>query len=72
VQNNSIFLDSIVNLKRRFHGGFTNVARSASLALEESFSFSLWLATSKARLLQDSHANAHALLSELVLNYHIS
>jgi hypothetical protein len=34
-------------LKRRFHGGFTSVARSASLALEESFSFSWWLATSR-------------------------
>jgi hypothetical protein len=33
--------------KRRFHGGFTSVARSASLALEESFSFSWWLATSR-------------------------
>jgi hypothetical protein len=33
--------------KRRFHGGFTSVARSASLALEESFSFSWWLTTSR-------------------------
>jgi hypothetical protein len=33
--------------KRRFHGGFTSVARSASLALEESSSFSWWLATSR-------------------------
>jgi hypothetical protein len=41
-----------VHLKRRFHGGFTSVARSASLALEEWFlvfwfSFSWWLATSR-------------------------
>jgi hypothetical protein len=36
------------HLKRRFHGGFTSVARSASLALEESFSFSWWLATELA------------------------
>jgi hypothetical protein len=35
------------SLKRRFHGGFTSVARSASLALEESFTFSWWLATSR-------------------------
>jgi hypothetical protein len=35
------------SLKRRFHGGFASVARSASLALEESFSFSWWLATSR-------------------------
>jgi hypothetical protein len=39
---------ALVNyLKRRFHGGFTSVARSASLTLEESSSFSWWLATSK-------------------------
>jgi hypothetical protein len=38
---------SATELKRRFHGGFTSVARSASLALEESFSFSWWLATSR-------------------------
>jgi hypothetical protein len=36
-----------LSLKGRFHGGFTSVARSASLALEESFSFSWWLATSR-------------------------
>jgi hypothetical protein len=37
----------VVRIKRRFHGGFTSVARSASLALEESSSFSWWLATSR-------------------------
>jgi hypothetical protein len=57
-------------VKRRFHGGFTSVARSASLALEESFSFSYDF--HGGLLLQDSHANAHALLSELALNCHIS
>jgi hypothetical protein len=36
-----------IKLKPRFHGGFTSVARSASLALEEWFSFPLWLATSR-------------------------
>jgi hypothetical protein len=34
-------------VKRRFHGSFTSVTRSASLALVESFSFSWWLATSR-------------------------
>jgi hypothetical protein len=38
---------SETEVKRRFHGGFTSVARSASLALEESSSFSWWLATSR-------------------------
>jgi hypothetical protein len=32
---------------RRFHGGFISVARSANFVLEELFSFSWWLATSR-------------------------
>jgi hypothetical protein len=55
----------VSRVKRRFHGGFASVAR---LALEESFSFS----SHGGLLLRDSHANAHALLSELALNCHNS
>jgi hypothetical protein len=34
-----------VYIKRRFHDGFTSVARLASVALQEPFPFSWWLAT---------------------------